>query len=334
VRAKLVVSHKSFQTMEKSSSTADGANPGTGSASSASKAPAKSVKKPMLHKLEATNNSLWLVKVPSFVASKLATAKSGNVVGSLSITKDPTKKGGKAININILSEASDTATTPFTLEEPPEFDKTKATTSADDKPSIMSFTYDKSSDEYSVHGSVTKSLFLKPQDSEIYRKYLRERGKSALPSKATKEADIQSVLQAKSSSHIIDFIPPAHAELKKKRQESSLKGVDGATPLDSDALKAKMFQCFAHNPRQSLKDLIAFCKDVAGFTRERDLKFILEQYANYHQKGMYKGQWELKVEYQGATSPPEGSVTMTSGEALSSALKDVAANISGVKRKL
>jgi hypothetical protein len=49
---------------------------------------------------------------------------------------------------------------------------------------------------------------------------------------------------------------------------------------------------------------------------------------------MYKGQWELKVEYQGATSPPEGSVTMTSGEALSSALKDVAANISGVKRKL
>ena len=256
-----------------------------------------SVKKPELD-MQGQKSSLWLVKVPAYVAEKLATAKTGDAVGTLSITADPSKQGKKSINVTLSADTKANDPTAFTLEP---------LAAADDQ-ELLSFTNDREKNSFTLHGNVTKKLFLKPKDDSKYRQMIRDRGKSALPSKSTHEADMASVLQARASSHIIDFIPPAYAELKRRRLETGGKSAEGSaggssgTPVDMDALRSKLFQCFESNSRQSMKDLIAHCKGVQGFTRERELRGLLDHYARYQSKGMYRGFWELKAEYQGNSS--------------------------------
>lgn len=253
-----------------------------------------STKKPELD-MQGRKSSLWLVKVPSYVAEKLATSKTGDAVGTLSITADPSKQGKKSINVTLLADTKANDPTAFTLEP---------LAAAEDQ-ELLSFTSDHETHSFTLHGNVTKKLYLKPKDDAKYRQMIRDRGKSALPSKSTHEADMVTVLQARAASHIIDFIPPAHAELKRRRLETGGKSADGsssasnATPVDMDALRSKMLHCFENNSRQSMKDLIAHCKGVQGFTRERELRGLLDHYARYQSKGMYRGFWELKAEYQG-----------------------------------
>ena len=275
-----------------------------------------SSKKPELD-LQGRKSSLWLVKVPSYVAEKLSTAKTGDAVGTLSITADPSKQGKKSINVTLLADTKANDPTAFTLEP---------LAAADDQ-ELLSFTNDHETRSFTLHGNVTKKLFLKPKDDPKYRQMIRDRGKSALPSKSTHEADMASVLQARAASHIIDFIPPAHAELKRRRLETGGKSTDGSssasntTPVDMDALRSKMLQCFETNSRQSIKDLIAHCKGVPGFTRERELRSLLDHYARYQSKGMYRGFWELKAEYQCSSAATTSSTNDVAAGASSSSSK-------------
>ena len=63
-----------------------------------------------------------------------------------------------------------------------------------------------------------------------------------------------------------------------------------------------MFEVFAQNEHNTFKDLVTICKDTPGYTKEKDLKDMLENYAMYHSKGPWRGFYELKPEFKDFTA--------------------------------
>jgi hypothetical protein len=131
-------------------------------------------------------------------------------------------------------------------------------------------------------------------------------GCSSVSNKDTHQAQVadpQSTANRSSSSHTIDFIPPLRVNYKRKIQETpavnkSSKMTGTAQSLDVELLRSKLFEAFSRERRYTFKDLMAYCGNVPGLSREKDLKDLLEIYAKYQQRGPNRGTWELKLEYQ------------------------------------
>jgi hypothetical protein len=251
--------------------------------------------------MEAIDSSLWLVKIPHFVADRLGSLEEDQTVGALSINavppSAPGQKASKRISVSLLAN-EDGDPTEFTLEE--------LSTATDTQ--MMAFAYDQPSNEFTVQGQVTKKLVLKPEDSVAYRQLLKRR--STQDRKMTQAANPEDILTTRASSNVIDFIPPVRAEMKRKAIEqeyAAKKSKVAMGGVDYEMLRSKLFEAFAINKRQSLKDLLAMCKDVPGLTREKEVKDLLESYAKYHSKGPYRSFWELKPEFQDHSAQNEGS---------------------------
>jgi hypothetical protein len=77
-----------------------------------------------------------------------------------------------------------------------------------------------------------------------------------------------------------------------------------STTLNISELRNKVFEAFSTQDKYTLKDLLMICKDVEGFTKEKELRDLLEIFGKYHAKGTYQKFWELKVEYKDHSQPP------------------------------
>lgn len=259
--------------------------------------------------IDLLEQSLWLVKVPQFVAHKWSTAQHDEMVGSLSITSKAGgfgKKPTKQLNIDLEPSGDHLSNGPtqFTLEE------INPTGSSSD--SFIAFSND-SDGLFSIDGKVTKNLTLRPKASTEYLQLVRERGLTKITSRREATvADAAEVERAAMQSHTVPFITSDRMEFKRKaaaekafaaskRLASAIgsgMAIPAAAELDIEALKSKMFEAFEQKDRLVFKDLIAFCSDVEGFTKERDLRDLLDEYAVYHRRGPYKQFWELKPEYR------------------------------------
>jgi transcription initiation factor TFIIF subunit beta len=245
--------------------------------------------------LSTKETSLWLVKVPRFVAEKWTNAANDALLGSLNITSVAVPNGPPIRKINVNITGDGTEPEEFTLEE----------LSTSDQQQLMAFKYHNNTESFSVEGKITKNLMLKPRGTIQYRQKVRERGIIATTRQEAKKAAHEDIQTGMSSSHVVDFIPLARAELKRKQQEQQAASKVSRTSavLDLTELRCKLFEAFAVAERRTLKDLLGYCKDVSG-VKEKDIRDMLDWYATYHTKGPYKKNWELKLEYKDHTATP------------------------------
>ena len=110
--------------------------------------------------LSTKNQSLWLVKIPTFVAERWASAESEELLGSLSINSVALKPNAppvKQITVKLTNDRSEPEE--FTLEE----------LSTSDFQQLMAFKFFEKSDSFAVQGQVSKNLSLKPTNAKNFR---------------------------------------------------------------------------------------------------------------------------------------------------------------------
>jgi hypothetical protein len=265
--------------------------------------------------LSAKNQSLWLVKVPKEVAESWSKKQSDDLLGSLSIT---TVSGGpgappvKKINVSLTgssssgsgssssSGGSEGAAGSSALGGAAEVEEFTLEELSNNERQLLAFRLNETSHTFAVQGQVTKNLVLRPKETKQYREKVRQRTINATTRQETQMATEEEVEMQRTIDRTVDFIPPAHAELKRKAQESShASKVGRATAVfNPGELQRKVIAAFhSGSDYHKLKDLLVICKDVPGI-KEKDLKDCLASYARYHEKGDLKGYWELKMEYK------------------------------------
>lgn len=283
---------------------------GSSSASQSKKKSADKAQSKVLN-LDALDQSLWLVKVPQFVAERWANAENDDILGSLTVTavksSIPNKPPIKQLNIKLNDAKIGQGPDAFTLEE---------LKSSNDN--FFAFSTDKDANKgFSVDGKVTKNMVLKPQINEGYRQLIRARGLSNVANrKEIGVANMQEIERTSTQSHTVEFITSDRMELKRKAaaekalsggksSRTSLSGLASSSSAGTEdgdsvmtALRSRVFQAFETNERLTFKDIFTACADVPGFTKEKDLRDLLELYGKYNHRGMYKTFWELKPEYR------------------------------------
>jgi len=294
----------------------DGVIPNTGKAD----VKASSAKGEQKHALNIRDidQSLWLVKVPGFIADKWATAEHDEILGQLKITlkstgpnKPPTKQLSVILNNN-TGDSSNTVPSNYTLEE--------VTTLKGCDDNFIAFSSDKSngnSDGYYMDGKVTKNLILKPQNNSEYRQLVRDRSLSKIVNrKQVQEADFSAIELAASQSNNVDFISAEKIELKRKLQMEKLSsGVKRSSVQSSgngasevDLIKSRVFEAFDKNSKLQMKDIIVICGDIHSLTKEKTIKDLLETYGKYISRGPFRQFCELKPEFKN-TSITAGDMT-------------------------
>lgn len=253
----------------------------------------KSDKKRKNLSLNAKDQTLWLVKVPDFVAEKWAKASNDDILGTLSYSvtqsNQPNVPPIKKINVNLIQTEEEKIknidVNNFTLED---------IVSAGDQ--MMAFSVNSETDAYGVQGQITKNLLLKPVGTNNYRSLVRDRGVQVRKKTLVVSTQDQRNAMSSGASHIVDFIIPPI----QRRYLNKAGTIEG---FDSEQLRGKLFEAFSICEQQSLKELIEFCKDLTGFTKdkEKEVKEQLENYAFYWSKAPHRGKWELKPEYKDYT---------------------------------
>ena len=253
-----------------------------------------------------TEQTMWLVKVPTFVADEWAKASDDSLLGTMKITMVAGAGGGpptKKINIK-LSTAGEGAGAggddgggipdEFTLDD------------VSSAPKMFAFSGDDETDQFVMQGQVSKNLLLKPRGTKEYQEFLWNRNakSNTVRRETIRAADDKAAFTLHRTDTVIDFVPPAASLQKRKAKEMSQanKKSGGADAVaEIKALRAKIFDAFSRAERITLADLQAFCSDSPGYTTAR-LKELTDDYLKYHPKGTYKYFYELKPEFKDNTA--------------------------------
>jgi hypothetical protein len=261
--------------------------------------------------VQSSNQTMWLVKLPAFVADEWAKMSDNEVLGSMKITMAP-GTAGKKINIKLnvnekkkekkmatvggaaggISDDDGVADEPipdeFTLDDVP------------GAPKMFSFSGDDDTERFVMQGQISKNLLLKPKGTKEYQEYLWSRNvKTTARREAIKTSDDKAAFAVSRTDTIVDFLPPAAALQKRKAKEISQGakrgGADAAAEIKN--IRAKLFEYLSKIERTTLGDLQAYCSDVEGYTNAR-LKELMDDYCRYNPKGPYKHLYELKPEFK------------------------------------
>lgn len=268
----------------------------------------KTSQQPVKRELNATSakQQVWLVKIPSFVASSWAEAQNNEVLGQMMVGIKP-GDGTKQMIIKLdegrSKESSSSIPTQFTLDE-------MKTGSLADGNSMLAFSIDEDTKQFSIEGTVTKSLVLTPANTAEYHKLMKERAQKDSQRREVGLVNNEELEKAARQSYTIEFLSSVKGELKKK----GAAGKASIGELDSKALKSKMFEAFEAEERLGFDSLLSIMySQVAGFSREAELRSELEKYAVYNHKGPFRGLWELKTQFK--TSASSSSSANASGSA-------------------
>ncbi len=240
---------------------------------------------------DALNQSLWLVKIPAFVAEQWTHRRNGELVGSLKVSvrnNGLNKSSSKHLSVTLNNDGN--APVDFVLEE------VGGTSLSGD--SFVAFSSNESSKSFALDGKVTKNLLLKPEGTNAYRQLIRERGQTKLTSRReTHIANVVDVQRSQNQSHTVEFITSDKNELKRK----SLDSKSSRGEFSGNALLSRVFESFAVKEKQIFKEIVDFCQGAEGFNKEKDLRDVLDKYAKYTSRGAYKHLWELKPEFRDHT---------------------------------
>ena len=265
---------------------------------------------------------LWLVKIPSFVSEQWSKAKNDDILGSFMVGMLPGKDGKpptKQLIVKLneqLNQSSNETPQSFTLDD-------INGSGAQHTDSMIAFSTEPETEQFSVNGKVTKSLILRPQRTSDYSNLVRERSFQKFANRRESHtADFKALQKAAEQNQTVEFISSTKAELKAKAATKKSAGDGSGEELDLAALKSKVLEAFEKSERLKLKELEGYFKDVRGFTNSSvaNLRELLDKYTKCHKKGMFRGYYELLPEYvseKKPTSSVEASGSSSSASALS-----------------
>lgn len=260
--------------------------------------------------IEGKEQQLWLVKVPSFVAKKWSTAEHDEIVGVLTnqTVMGPNQKLMKKMEIKLndknelkkennnddINDDPESKVSDFSLEA----------ISFDKDGQLLAFSHvgNDENEGYAILGNITKKLDMKPRGTAQYREIIKGRTIKADTKKESRATDHQ--LFTKSSDvakYVVDFRLPK-TEFKKNQLIEKRRKECADDMAQSESLRSIIFEVFAQNEHNTFKDLINICKDQPGYTKEKDFKEMLDNYAFYHTKGPWRGNYELKPEFKDFTA--------------------------------
>lgn len=232
----------------------------------------------------ALEKTVWLVKLPQFIAQRLENAENGDIVGSLQLTATAAGGSGPQVGVQISFNGP---TEEFHLTELPA------------GPDVIAFAA--SQDKFKVKGKVSKTYNMNPKDTDAYRKLCRERRAHEGKANETQTLKMEDVLGHSSAPKEVDFIPPVYVDAKRNaaaQMGGSNKRQRGTNETDSRDVRNKLLQAFSLRERLTLREIHGVCQ-----VPEAQLKEQLKTYAVFNSKGIYKNYWELKPEFKTNSAP-------------------------------
>eukprot|EP01040_Poterioochromonas_malhamensis_P011793 gene11793-12866_t len=267
-----------------------------------------------LKDVQQLEQSLWLVKLPVFVAEQWATASHNDILGSFRVgivtegnEKTPTKQ--MIVNLTAPANPHTAATTANTGNVQTFVLKEVNSSVSNGEEEMVAFSSNEAAETFSVEGKITKSFVLRPQQSSQYRSLVRERGYQKLAARPeTHVAEAKDLQRAQKQTYTIESLTSVQQEMKRKASDKAQGHGGDDSIFDPRLLRSKVIEAFERFQRLPLTQLLAFCmEEVAGGWKEIDVKEILSQYARYHKKGDYKGLWELKEGFASTPNTNEDS---------------------------
>ena len=238
--------------------------------------------------IDSYSNSLWLVKVPSYIAEKWSNCVNGESLGLLTIANS---EQGKKIFVSLNEDANNTSSNrnrpSATVNE---FVLDEFSNNDSNQQHLIAFDYNNPTDvvsntnttnsvgttgnvssSYIMKGQVTKRSILKPKNklSTEYKKLVTNRNLKASTHHESVIAPIYDLETRTNASHVVDFIPPASvtagsggaADLKRKlnqQQSETLRQMKSSNTNESSssssiAAATAMTSITAINPNATLR---------------------------------------------------------------------------------
>lgn len=286
------------------------------------------------------SKALWLARLPPKLAQVFDEAPEGTLLGHLVFTKgtpkiqhdkqitlsnEPAKKEGNTTNKNTtipqkLSIAVSEELTNGAKDIPLDYTLTNLTTKI---PSLYPFTRNEDG-SVKIHGTIARSCNLQMERSERYREMCKNRLLKAVAGKDkrhvmpmnTAELSLKSAqlgnLEAGFGSSIASFGQKL-LSAQRDAQNQVLAQSRKRKFDDTQSLRSILFELFDQQNVWTMKELRA-----ASGRPEKEIRVELTQIAEYQRAGEFKGAWQLKKEFAGATSNATNHNADESGEPQSS----------------
>jgi len=231
-----------------------------------------------------SNQNVWLVKVPKYLAEVWEKADSSNIVGNLRIPLNSTPNNvtfNLAENLTKLGSLKD-VTLPqrhkFIMSDVRQSMAVFSETPADDDDSS-----EQTRDKLAFEGKIAKRADCRPIENANYMMMKR---------KAIEKA-CRPVRQAKQLKEIVTSFKPINdhqmnVEPEKRRKEEGKRVRD-----DREKVLETLYSAFEKHQYYTLKDLVGITKQPVVH-----LKSILRDVCNYNLKNPHKNTYELKPEYR------------------------------------
>ncbi|XP_050422659.1 general transcription factor IIF subunit 2 [Adelges cooleyi] len=232
--------------------------------------------------------SLWLVKVPKYVADKWDIAPSSLEVGKIKVQKHPGKRPDISLHLSeaVLCLEGDKNTEP--IPKSFKLDVSHFTGQTIGVLSEYSIPYNpdaivQETDKLSIEGKISQKLECRPIGDQVYMDLKKTAIKKAhIPTRQVQKLDkvVQNFKPISDHKHNIEYNEKKKSEGKKARD-------------DKDSVMAMLFKAFEKHQYYNIKDLVTLTKQPVVYLKE-----ILKEVCNYNLKHPHKNMWELKPEYR------------------------------------
>jgi len=266
----------------------------------------------------ATNDTkLWLTRLPENVANVWDAAPEGTLLGTLTFTKGTPapkrgtrfKPGQKQIQQKLSLEVSEELIESKALNGKPELTQvlkdlpldytvTNLTTKI---PVYHPFTR-KEDGSVELHGTVNRSCNLQVERTKRFRNMCDTRMADAEAKQFVKSMDKQTETALMQFKNREGFATAGFglqvANLGKKMNEVPLQTSNKRKFNETDNVRSILFVLFQQQTHWAMKELRGI---ISGGRTEKEIRTELQQIAEYHKTGEFKGYWQLKAEFSGTT---------------------------------
>lgn len=240
--------------------------------------------------LDCTNiRSVWIVKVPKYVANSWKKAPPKTELGRLQISKTVKTDVKFITDKKLIQEAKKDN------EELPEQHSVHFAPPAHQTMAVFSHTKTQSSTEkVAIEGEVTQEGRFRPLGDKSYM---------SLKSNTIKEAAKPTRITLVLDKAPVNYRPRAaihlehEAEMRKKNEGKKLRE-------DKEVVQQRLFQAFEQKQFYNIKELESKTKQSIPYLKE-----VLREICNYRKQNPNKNMYELKQEYRHYKTKPEDKTT-------------------------
>ncbi|XP_053685164.1 general transcription factor IIF subunit 2-like [Sabethes cyaneus] len=225
--------------------------------------------------------SIWLVKVPKYMAKKWEKAPGNIELGKLKIARQVGHKTQMSLSL------SDALINMDPLEKIPRHHRLEPSVVAKQTLGVFSHSVPtvatEPEAEQQVVGRIFQKLECRPYDDDCYMKMKLESIRRAA----------QPVRQTKSLEKIVNNFKPI-SDHKHNIEDKQRKKTEGKKCCsDKNAVQDVLFNAFEKHQYYNIKDLVRITRQPITYLKE-----ILREVCDYNMKNPHKNMWELKKEYR------------------------------------